>query len=519
LKLVSAQEMRDIEKKAGGLGVDASTLMERAGLGVAREVAGVLGDVSGRGVLVLVGPGNNGGDGLVAARHLRDWGARVSLYLLGRENPEEPLLVECRRRQIPWARAEEDQDQAVLGRFLASADGVVDAIFGTGRFRPLEGVFKPVLERVTEEKRRRPALKLIALDLPSGLDADTGRVDPATPVFDATITVGYPKRGLYAFPGASHTGKIAFVDLGIPAEAAAGIATELLTPEGATRLLPPRPADANKGSFGRVLVVAGSENYVGAASLACMGTYRVGAGLVTLAAPRSLHHIYAASLTEVTHLPLPDEGGYLGAGAWQALSESITGYDVVLLGCGISRAPVVACFMDGLLAAGLKKPLVLDADGLNHLAGREGWGAKLPEAAVLTPHPGEMARLTGLPVGEIQDNRLETARRFAGKWGKVLVLKGAFTVIASPGREARLSPFANPALASAGTGDVLSGAIAGLLAQGLSPFDAASLGVFLHGLAGELADETLGKAGVLASDLLPLLPRAIERLKGGYRNG
>ncbi len=516
MKLVTAQQTREIEKRATALGLDVSTLMERAGLGVGREVARMLGEVSGREVLVLVGPGNNGGDGLVAARHLRDWGARVSLYLLGREDPEEPLLLECRRRQVPWARGEEDQDLAVLGRFLATADAVLDALFGTGRFRPLEGLFRAVLEKVEEEKKKRPGLKLIALDMPSGLDPDTGKLDPATPAFDETITVGYPKRGLYAFPGASHTGKIAFVDLGLPQEAAADIATELLTPEFAARLLPPRPAEANKGTFGRVLVAAGSENYIGAACLACLGAYRVGAGLVTLAAPRSLYPIFASGLTEATHLPLPDEGGFLSTRAWQALVEKITGYDVLLLGCGIGRAPVVSRFMEAFLGAGLKKPIVLDADGLNHLAGREGWWGRLPEGAVLTPHPGELARLTGLAMSEIQGDRLEVARRFAGMWGKVLVLKGAFTVIASPEGEVRLSPFANPALASAGTGDVLSGAIAGLLAQGLSPFDAASLGVYLHGLAGELAREGLGEAGVVASDLLPLLPRGIKKLKGEH---
>jgi hydroxyethylthiazole kinase-like uncharacterized protein yjeF len=516
LKLVAAGEMREIERKAGGLGLDVSTLMERAGLGVAREVVRMLGEVSGREVLVLVGPGNNGGDGLVAARHLSDWGARVSLYLLGREDPEEPLLLECRRRQVPWARGEEDQDLVILQRFLATADAALDALLGTGRFRPLEGLFKIVLERVGDERKKRSGLKLIALDLPSGLGPDTGKVDPATPVFDVTITVGYPKRGLYAFPGASHAGKISFVDLGLPQEAAKDVATELLTPEWAARLLPPRPAEANKGTFGRVLVVAGSENYVGAACLACLGAYRVGAGLVTLASLRSLHPVFAVRLTEVTHLPLPDEGGFLGLGAWQALVESIPGYDVVLLGCGIGRAPVVARFVEAFLGAGLKKPLILDADGLNNLAGREGWWEKLPEGAVLTPHPGEMARLTGLAISEIQGDRPEVARRFAGRWGRVLVLKGAFTVVASPGGEVRLSPFGNPALASAGTGDVLSGAIAGLLAQGLSPFDAASLGVFLHGHAGELAREGLGEAGVMASDLVPLLPLAIKKLKGEH---
>ncbi|HJW88246.1 MAG TPA: NAD(P)H-hydrate dehydratase, partial [Dehalococcoidia bacterium] len=369
---------------------------------------------------------------------------RVSLYLSGREDPEEPLLLECRRRQVPWARGEEDQDLAVLGRFLATADAVLDALLGTGRFRPLEGLLKTVLEKVEEEKKKRPGLKLIALDLPSGLDPDTGKLDPATPAFDATITVGHPKRGLYAFPGASHTGKIAFVDLGLPHEAAADIATEVITPEFASRLLPARPAGANKGTFGRVLVAAGSENYIGAACLACLGAYRVGAGLVALAAPRSLYPIFASGLTEATHLPLPDEGGFLSLRAWQALAEKISGYDVLLLGCGIARAPVVSRFMEAFLGAGLKKPLVLDADGLNHLAGRQGWWERLPEAAVLTPHPGEMARLTGLAMSEIQGDRLEVARRFAGMWGKVLVLKGAFTVIASPGGEVRLSPFANP---------------------------------------------------------------------------
>jgi NAD(P)H-hydrate repair Nnr-like enzyme with NAD(P)H-hydrate dehydratase domain len=233
----------------------------------------------------------------------------------------------------------------------------------------------------------------VALDLPSGLDPDTGRLDPATPAFDVTVTVGYPKRGLYAFPGASHTGKIAVVDLGLPPEAATDIATELLTPEGAARLLPPRPAEANKGTFGRVLVAAGSEDYVGAACLACLGAYRVGAGLVTLAGPRSLHPVFAGRVTEVTHLPLHDDGGYLGGKAWHTLAESIAGYDVILVGCGISRAPVVAHFIDGLLAAGLKKPLVLDGDGLNHMAGRERWWAKLPDGAILTPHPGQARRI------------------------------------------------------------------------------------------------------------------------------
>ena len=263
-------------------------------------------------------------------------------------------------------------------------------------------------------------------------------------------------------------------------------------------------------------MVAGSPRYVGAAYLACMGSLRAGAGLTTLACASTIYPILAAKLTETTFEPLPDEEGYLSAEAAYTVGQALsTGYDSLLVGPGLGQEGYVRAFMRALLPL-LKdlRGVVIDADGLNNLSKVEGWWKELAAPAVITPHPGELSRLTGLPVEEIQSDRLAVARGYAGEWGVTVVLKGANTVVAAPDGRARLSPFANPGLASGGTGDVLAGAIVGLIAQGLDTYEAASLGVYLHGLAGERVREELGSAGMVASDLLPALPRAIKELRG-----
>lgn len=465
---------------------------------------------------MLVGPGNNGGDGLVAARHLHDWGARVHLYLCSPRPEDDPNLVRDRERGIPIAQAGEDGDFALLERLLSRAEVVLDALLGTGRLRPLEGVIKEVLVRVGGEKARRPRFLLVALDLPSGMDATTGQCDPSCLSADVTITLGYPKVGLFSFPGAERVGRLVTKDIGIPQELAQGIATELMTPRWARCALPPRPLSANKGTFGRAMVVAGSINYIGAAYLACAAAGRVGAGLVTLATPRSLLPILAAKLSEATYLPLPEaDPGILGPEAAAVLKRGLGGYNTLLFGCGLGQDPATAAFVRTLLFS--LPPdlpaLVLDADGLNNLAQTPQWWQKVTIPTVLTPHPGEMARLTGLSIERVQAERLGVARDFAARWGKVVVLKGAYTVVASPGGEVMVYGSANPGLASGGTGDVLAGAIAGLLAQGLSLFVAASLGVFLHAEAGERVRKELGEAGLMASDLLSLLPRVMKGLR------
>jgi NAD(P)H-hydrate epimerase len=295
------------------------------------------------------------------------------------------------------------------------------------------------------------------------------------------------------------------------------IHTELITEDWVKSVLPARPVGANKGSFGKVLVVAGSINYIGAAYLACMGAARVGAGLVTLSTASSLQLILAAKMAEVTYVPLPESAaGVIAPKAASILKKRLPDYEVLLMGCGLGQKAAVAEFVKSILFSlvkGSSPALVLDADALNTLAQIPDWWQKLSRDAILTPHPGEMARLVGVAVDEVQRQRLDIARKAAVEWRKVVVLKGAYTIVAASDGRARISQVANPGLASAGTGDVLSGVIAGLVAQGLSLFDAAACGVYLHAQAGEMVRRELGEAGMLAGDLLPALPKVIMRLK------
>jgi NAD(P)H-hydrate epimerase len=402
-----------------------------------------------------------------------------------------------------------------LDELLSSANAVIDALFGTGKSRPLRGIFLQALDKVNRAKKKQPALHVIALDLPSGLNADTGAVDSACLYADNTITLGFPKPGLFNSPGAERVGKITVADIGIPAYLAEQVTEELITNEWARSVLPKRPLVANKGSFGRVLVVAGSINYIGAAYLACSGAIRVGAGLVTLATATSLQPILASKLTEVTYLPLPESHpGIVSPEAAKLIHQQLNQYNVLLLGCGLGQSPSAIRFIRAILFRLPELPsLVLDADALNTLAKIPDWWQQLTSDAILTPHPGEMARLAGVSVEEVQSDRIGIAKKVALEWHKTIVLKGAYTVIATPDGQAKVSPIANPGLASAGTGDVLTGAIAGLVAQGLSLFDAAACGVYLHGEAGEMIKARLGDAGMIATDLLPALPLVIKQLK------
>jgi hydroxyethylthiazole kinase-like uncharacterized protein yjeF len=517
LKILTASQVRQLEEACAKIGISTDNLMENAGKVVAEEVKRLLGGAEGRHILFLVGPGNNGGDGLVAARHLHDWGAKVTVYLLGRRGNDDPNLKLVQERGISCVEAAKDEGLSQFTDSLASADAVVDALFGTGTTRPFSGNILSVLDRVNKARKRRPKWRIIALDLPSGLNADSGAVDPATLYADYTVTLGTPKPGLFNFPGAERVGKLTVADIGMPENLAEGAASEYLTGELIRSVLPERPVQANKGSFGRVLVVAGSMNYIGAAYLACSGAIRVGAGLVTLAVTPTLQSILAAKLTEVTYLLLPESRpGVVAPEAARLISQHFEGYNVLLLGCGLGQGPAAVKLVRSILLAKERRELpalVLDADALNILANTPRWWQHLNNDAIVTPHPGEMARLTGIPVAEIQADRLGVAKKWAAEWNKTVVLKGAYTVIASPEGRAVISPVANPGLASAGSGDVLTGAIAGLAAQGLPLFEAAACGVYLHGGAGERVKERLGDAGMIASDLLPELPVVIKNLK------
>ncbi|MFC2065931.1 NAD(P)H-hydrate dehydratase [Chloroflexota bacterium] len=513
MKIVTTEQMRRIEQECAEIGLPSDVLMENAGKAVAEEVRQIIGTVDQQHILFLIGPGNNGGDGLVAARHLHEWGAKVSIYLCS-ERANDSNLELVQKRNVTCVEVAQDENLNIFDELLSSASCVIDALFGTGKIRPFSGIIQQVLGRVSTAKSHRDELHIIAIDLPSGLDADTGSVDQACLYADNTVTLGFPKPGLFNFSGAERSGKLTIADIGIPGYLAEGVSTELITSEWARTVLPERPLSANKGSFGRVLVTAGSINYIGAAYLACSGAIRVGAGLVTLATATSLQPIIASKLTEVTYLPLPEsEPGIISPQAAMLIGQQFSQYNVMLLGCGLGQSPSAMKFISAIFLRPELPALVLDADALNTLAKIPKWWQELTNDAILTPHPGEIARLSGLSVEGVQSERIGIAKKLALEWHKTIALKGAYTVIASPDGCCRISPVANPGLASAGTGDVLAGAIAGLLAQGLSLFDAAALGVYLHGEAGEIIKDTLGDTGMIASDLLPVLPIAIKQLR------
>lgn len=518
VKVVSAAQMRRIEDRSEKAGVSKDTLMENAGLEVARAVRRRIGHLPGVRVVVLVGPGNNGGDGLVVARHLHRWGARVLAYLCGRRPSPDPKLDLLRELVTAIVSASDDEDLALLREWLSLSHAVVDSILGTGRSRPIEGSLAAILCEVSRIRSNRPDLPLLALDVPTGLDADTGALDPLTPAPDVTLALGYPKLGMFALPGAERVGALEVLDIGVPPGLDDDVQVELMTAASAALLAPPRPLAGHKGSFGRALIVAGSPNYVGAARLAALAATRVGAGLVTLAIPAGLQPSVAAGATEPTFIPLPESSpGFADPDRAAAmLLDAMGGYDSLLVGCGLGQDQRTRDLLEQLLLGGAPiPPAVVDADALNFLASRGyAWSESFTQGAVLTPHPGEMSRLTSQPSDRLQADRVATAANAAATWDKVVSLKGAFTVVAAPDGRAALSPFANPGLASAGTGDVLAGAIAGLLAQGVGLFDAATLGVYLHGAAGERVRADLGDAGMIATDLLPELPKAIRALAG-----
>ena len=517
MKLVTVEEMQKAERESG---VPIPELMESAGLAAAQEAWLLLGELAERRILVLAGPGNNGGDGLVAARHLKEWGADVIVALLKPRGEDDVNLAAIIEREVPVIVLQADAEDAVkrLDDALGGAELVVDALLGTGRGRPIEGELADLMSRLKEVRASRLPPRVLALDLPTGVDADTGSVDPLSVEADQTVAFQWSKIGLHVLPGSQYAGSVEVVDIGIPKDVSDGPNAELMSDRWARELLPTRPLGAHKGTFGSALVVAGSPQYIGAAYLSCMGALRVGPGIVTLACAGSIHPILASKLTETTFEPLNDYEGQLSGAEVHAVRRILErGYDAMLVGPGLGQGGYQQAFMTSLVAGLDSEQLtgvVIDADGLNNLASVDEWWKTLGVPCIVTPHPGELSRLADLPVDEIQSDRLGIARRFAAEWNVMLVLKGANTLVAHPDGRVAISPFANPGLAAGGTGDVLAGIVTGLLAQGVEPFDAASLGVYLHGRTAEHLSRELGDAGMLASDLLPMIPRMIKELKG-----
>lgn len=513
MKLVTSEEMRRLEQAAVEAGTSEAQLMEEAGLAVAQECWMLLGSLEGRRIAVLAGPGNNGGDGLVAARHLSEWGAEVVVFApLGRAADDN--LQQLQERDVAIIESPPAEAQ-----FLGDADLVIDALLGIGHSRSIDAgsALGESLAALAAARRRSPAPRVVAVDLPSGLDADTGEVDPLSVEPDVTVTFGLPKVGMYQAPGSGIVGKVQVIDIGIPAAAMDGVALELLTSRWMRGALPERPEGANKGTFGRVLVVGGSRRFAGAPLLAARGAYRAGAGLVTIACPQPLYEMAAAQVLESTWLPLEAtaEGGIADINA-PGIRNEWPQFAAAVVGPGMGDTEATRAFLWASLPdlAEMERGFVLDADALNALASMDDARDRVPPNAILTPHPGEMARLLSTSVADVQARRSEVALEAARAFGCTVVLKGAHSVIAGADGKTRLSPFANPLLASAGTGDVLAGVIGAYLGQGLAPFDAAALGVYVHGAAGESIRQRYGDAGLLASDLANEIPLALHELRG-----
>ncbi len=522
MKIVTADQMRRIEDRSEEIGVSKDALMERAGLESALYIRRTHAPVYGVPIVVLVGPGNNGGDGLVVARHLHNWGARVSVYICRDRRPPDPKLDIVNELGVSVIFASDDANLSQLRELLGTAHVVVDSVLGIGRIRPLEGTVRDILLLLMETKTARPDLTTVAIDVPSGMDADSGNADSACPAVDITLSMGYPKVGHYAYDAAARIGKLDTVTIGLPDGLDDDVHLSLMTESNMRPKLPVRPSDAHKGSFGRTMVFAGSLNYIGAAYLAGSAATRVGSGLVTIALPASIQMAVASKAIEPTYLPLAESSpGVVMPLAASDVLDALHDYNALLLGCGMGQAADMQTFIEAVLYSGGSSsenrlpPTVVDADGLNTLARTRRWWERFEDTAILTPHPGEMARLTGMSTGQVQADRIGIAVASAARWNKIVVLKGAHTVVAYPDGRAMLSPFANPGLATAGTGDVLAGCIAGLLSQGVSPENSAVLGVYLHGMTGETVCNRFGDTGMVASDLMPEVPLAMRALREG----
>ena len=517
MKIVDVNGMRAIEQECFDQGISASELMDKAGFGVANRVHNILDELKTKpkSILILAGPGNNGGDGLVAASYLSDYRYDITIYLPFGSKEHVSKIDDLINRGVNILYPEDDVDNAQLRVLLSDMDMVIDAILGTGKSRKLEGSLLKILDIVNEAKRISPTLIVVSVDIPTGINPDTGELDESSILSDFTLTLGCPKFGLFNAPGLASVGMLDVIDIGIPESITEDYNEELITVDNVKSLLPKRPLDSHKGTYGKVLVVAGSERYVGAAKLACESALRVGTGLVTLAIPRNLRPSISNSLTEITYLPLPDDSDELMLDGPDLILDKLPGYNAVLIGCGLGQSFAVQQLLKQTLFSNRfpEIPIILDADALNVMANTPEWWTYINNNTIVTPHPGEMSRLTGLKVGDINRDRLNVARENSKKWSKTVILKGPYSVISSADGPVRVSPFINPVLASAGTGDVLAGIVSGFVAQGLSNFDAATLGVFVHGSAGKWLKENVGDTGVLASDLLLELPYEISRLK------
>lgn len=510
MKICTPKQMREIDRKAiKGIGIPGLELMENAGKGTFEMIVDYYGPVEGNRIVIVCGKGNNGGDGLVVARYLKEDGAHVEVLLLCKKDiPKGDAAFNLKKADKLDITIKEVLDSE---QFHIPDDTwlVVDAIFGTGFTDNIQPPYNTIIDEINDSD-----IPIVAVDCPSGLDSATGKVSTPTVKADLTVTFGLPKIGQILYPGKSYCGFLEVVDIGFPAGLDDDINTYLITKDDVFLLLPTRKPDAHKGDYGKLFVLAGSTGLTGAASMASMAALKCGTGLVVLGCPLSLNPILETKLTEVMTKPLPDvkKRGCFALRGMGEIRQQIEWADSVAMGPGIGTHYETAELVKRL-AAQVEKPMVIDADGLNNLA-------KAPETLkqhkgplVISPHPGEFSRLTGIKMDKIVDDRIKLASSFASEYNLTLILKGAPSIIAEPSGAVHINSSGNEGMATAGSGDVLTGLIGGFLAQGLSSEHAAILATYVHGLTGDIAEELYGSRGMIAGDILDNVPEAMLELE------
>ena len=516
MKILTSREMRDIDRRAiEGIGIPGVVLMENAGLRIVRALKGKFPDPRAERIVVVAGKGNNGGDGLVVARHLANAGARPEVLLVaGREEVGGDAAVNLTvalMSGIPVAEIRDAADWKRRRGKVLGATVVVDALFGTGLAKPLDGLHAAVVADIN----RSAAFKL-SVDIPSGLSADSFEVIGPCVEADLTVTLAAPKIAHIFPPAADRVGELVVAPIGIPPALFDGpeLRLELVEEEAVRPFFRRRRKDTHKGTYGHVLVVAGSLGKSGAAVLAGRAALRAGAGLVTVATAAPVLPSVARGMAELMTEPLAaTAAGTVDAAALSRAVALLKGKNAVLVGPGLSTDASTAEFVLGLLPK-IKAPCVIDADGLNIVAGKPEVLGRLAAPAVLTPHPGEFARLAGRTTEEVLRHRLELVPEFAADHGVTVVLKGHRTLVAAPDGRVFVNPTGNPGLASGGTGDVLAGIVAAGLAQEKDALGAVVAAVYVHGLAGDVAAERLGEKALVAGDVIRFLPPAMAALAG-----
>ncbi|MHC1728501.1 MAG: NAD(P)H-hydrate dehydratase [Syntrophobacteraceae bacterium] len=514
--ILTAQEMAELDHRTiREIGIPGIVLMENAAQGAAAFFLRVVPDLAERHIAVIAGSGNNAGDGFALARILHSKGARVKVVCLrppgklsGDALTNFRILEKIRIPITVWNEAEDFEAQWAL---VNQCDAIIDAILGTGLRDDVRGLYREMIERIS-----KLSIPVLSVDIPSGLDATIGNPLGAAVRATATATFGFLKIGHVIEPGPEYCGQVEVIDIGIPPglTQSSGIRRYWLTEELLSSWIEPRHATVHKGQAGHVCVLAGSAGKTGAAALVCLGAGRAGAGLVTLFVPESLNAVLEVKLTEAMTLPLPETKEHTPAlAALPTILDFLKDRQVLAMGPGIStHADTVALVRELLVKAGC--PLVLDADAITAISDDPGLLLRASISPVLTPHPGEMARICHCTVPEVQQNRIEAASKFSREYGAILVLKGNRTIVAAPDGTLAVNSTGNPAMAGGGMGDTLTGIIAGFIAQGFEPFEASCLGVYIHGAACDRVIKGVSTRGLLATDMLDEVPAVIGLLEG-----